>query len=129
MKNILMILIIISLTSCYNRQYLNGNGTMTVVEYNIFKKDSTVLTNVRCPINHMGTVTSIEKGTHYVGVPGKGGHYVTHYDVEISYSNHKGESKLYEDRISKSEYNSYLKRGYPIICEKFYPYYRIYPIY
>lgn len=129
MKNILIILIIISLTSCYGHQYPNGDGTMTVVEYNIFKKDSTVLNNVKCPINHRGTVTSIKKGSHFVGVIGKGGHSVTHYDVEISYFNHKGESKIYKDRISKSEYNSYLKRGYPVIQERFYPYYGIRPIY
>lgn len=129
MKNILIILIIIGLTSCYSRQYPNGDGTMTVIEYNIFKKDSTVLNNVRCPINHKGLVISEDKGSHYVGVPGKGGHSVTHYDIEISYSNYKGESKIYEDRISTSEHDSYLERGYPIIQESFYPYYEIRPIY
>lgn len=129
MKNILIILIIISLTSCYSRQYPNGDGTMTVVEYNIFKKDSTVLTNVRCPINHRGTVTSIKKGTHFVGIAGKGGHSVTHYDIEIIWINYKGESKIFEDRISMFEHDSYLERGYPVIQERFYPYYEIRPIY
>lgn len=117
------------LTSCYSRQYPNGDGTMTVVEYNIFKSDSTVLYDVRMPIEHKGCIISENKGSHIVGVLGKGGHYVTHYDVEISYSNYKGESKIYKDRIGQSEYNRYLKSGYPIICEEFYPYYRIYPIY
>lgn len=130
MKNILILILTITcLTSCYSHQYPNGDGTMTVVEHNIFKSDSTVLYNVKMPINHKGVIISEDRGSHLVGVPGKGGHYVTHYDIKIKYTNYKGELKIYKDRISRSEYNNYLRRGYPIIRERFYPSYKVYPIY
>lgn len=59
-------------------QYDHGNGYMTVVEYNM-AGDSIVKENIRTPKTTYGKVVDVKRHSHFVGVPGKGGHNQTYY--------------------------------------------------
>lgn len=70
---------------------------------------------------YSGRIISAEKGRHFQGLAGKGGHYVTHYDVVIEYDNGR---KICE-RFGSWGYDDLISKPI-IVVEQFYPYYRVY---
>lgn len=87
-------------------------------EYKIWNLDSCIY-KYHKPITYNGIVIKKEKSSHFVGVPGKGGHWSHNYHTTVSYSNNKY-------TFSGSDiYNKYNENDKVIIIEKFYPKYSI----
>lgn len=101
-----------------SNRYDQHNGYMTVVEYNM-RGDSIIKENIRTPKTTYGKVISSEKGSHFVGIVGKGGHRVTHYDIKVRLD----DGRIKEDRYNGSSYEKYTV-GYKVRYEEtFYPQY------
>lgn len=71
-----------------------------VKHYNMFGTSSKIIEYSQ-PKIHDGVVTHKEIVRHFHGVPGKGGHYVTHYNITIE-SN--GKTIRYNDRQLYEKY-------------------------
>ena len=56
-----------------------------VKKYNMFATDSKIVTYPQ-PKIHDGVVTHKERVRHFHGVPGKGGHWVTRYNITIEFN-------------------------------------------
>ena len=56
-----------------------------VKKYELYNRDSAVY-KYHQPIEYKGVVTYRRRSGGYVGVPGKGGHPVTHYRIKIWYN-------------------------------------------
>ena len=71
------------------------------------------------PIEYDGVIINKRKGSHFVGVVGKGGHRVTDYYITFQFNNkniEEHDSWLYD----KFELHENIK-----VVEKFYPYYSV----
>lgn len=103
----------------------SNQTTITVKKQSLYQKwycdnEYEILT-YKQDVNYVGKIVSADKGSHFVGVPGKGGHYVTHFDVVVKYGN----GKTIEQRFSRFEYEELISK--PIIVrEEFFPYCRVY---
>lgn len=83
-------------------------------EYTLYNKDSCVY-KYHKPITYEGIISDKRKSGGFVGVPGKGGHYVHHYKTEVLYNN-----KTYLDRTSSTFYR--FNKGEKVtVTETFYP--------
>ena len=87
-------------------------------EYTIYNLDSTIY-KYHKPITYNGIITKKYKSSHFVGVPGKGGHRVTDYHLVISYNN-----KGYEESNS-TVYNRFQLNENVKVVETFYPEFRV----
>lgn len=89
-----------------------------VMEYSLYDLDSTVY-KYKTTKTYVGTISNKDKSSHFVGVVGKGGHSVTHYNVKIKFNNTevtKDDSKLF---------NKYNIGDKVQVTESWYPYYKI----
>ena len=57
-----------------------------VKEYSWYNKDSTVYKYPATKI-YQGVIQNKHRSSNFVGVPGKGGHFVTNYRTTVSYNN------------------------------------------
>lgn len=57
-----------------------------VKEYSWYNKDSTVYRYPATKI-YQGVIQNKRRSSNFVGVPGKGGHFVTNYRTTVSYNN------------------------------------------
>ena len=57
-----------------------------VKEYSWYNKDSTVYKYPATKI-YQGVIRNKHRSSNFVGVPGKGGHFVTNYRTTVSYNN------------------------------------------
>lgn len=87
-------------------------------EYKIWNLDSCIY-KYHKPITYDGIVIKKETSSHFVGLVGKGGHWVYNHYTTVSYSNKK---YTFSDG---SIYNKYNKNDKVIIIEKFYPEYSV----
>lgn len=87
-------------------------------EYTIFGLNSGYY-KYHKPIDYEGIVVNKDRSSSFVGVPGKGGHYIHSYKTTISYS-----GKIYTSR-DRSDYYNYSKGDKIIVTEYFYPLYKI----
>lgn len=87
-------------------------------EYEWFNLDSAIY-KYHKPIEYDGVVINKRKGSHFVGLAGKGGHRVTDYYITFQFNNkniEEHDSWLYD----KFELYENIK-----VVENFYPYYEI----
>ena len=89
-----------------------------VKQYSLYNRDSTVRV-FNAPKIYDGVVTHKHKHSHYVGVPGKGGHHETSYHIEFSYN-----GKYYRGSGSRL-YNQFERGDRVKIRESWYPYHNI----
>ena len=88
-------------------------------EYEWFNLDSAVY-KYHKPIIYHGKVIDKYTTSHYVGVPGKGGHYDKNYKVVIQYN----DKTVTENR--GSSFYDYMTKGSDVeVIEKFYPCYEV----
>ena len=89
-----------------------------VKEYSWYNKDSTVY---RYPATktYQGVVKNRHRSSNFVGVPGKGGHFVTNYRTTVSYNNE------YYTFTGSGVYNKYKKGDKVKVRVIHYPYYSI----
>lgn len=87
-------------------------------EYGLFGLDSAYY-KYHKPIKYEGVVSDKSKSSHFVGVPGKGGHSVTKYKITVSYN---GKTYICDDSWIYDDYN---KGDAVIVTETFYPRYKI----
>ena len=87
-------------------------------EYTLFGIDSAYY-KYHKPIEYDGVVSNKSKSSHFVGVPGKGGHYQTTYKTTVSYN---GTTYTYNGCWVYENYN---KGDKVIVTETFYPEYSI----
>ena len=87
-------------------------------QYDIYNKDS-CLHKYHKPIKYEGIVINKRKGSHVVGVVGKGGHIVTDHYITFKFGNNVKE----ENNIDL--YNNFRLNEHMTVIEKFYPYYEI----
>lgn len=88
-------------------------------EYEWFNLDSAIY-KYHKPIIYKGKVIDKYTSSHYVGVPGKGGHYDKNYKVVIQYNN----KTVTENR--GSSFYDYMNKGSDVeVIEKFYPCYEV----
>lgn len=87
-------------------------------EYTLFGLDSSYH-KYHKPIEYDGVVSDKSKSSHFVGVPGKGGHCVTTYKTTVSYN---GKTYTYE---GSWVYEHYKENDKVIVTETFYPHYKI----
>lgn len=87
-------------------------------EYEWFNLDSVVY-KYHKPIEYDGVVINKRKGSHFVGVVGKGGHGVTDYYITFQFN-----SKNIEEHSSQL-YNRFGLHENVKVIETFYPYYNI----
>ena len=87
-------------------------------EYTIYNLDSAIY-KYHKPITYNGIITKKYKSSHFVGVPGKGGHYETNYHLVASYNN-----KSYEAKTSEI-YNRFQLNENVKVVETFYPEFRV----
>ena len=87
-------------------------------EYEWFNLDSTIY-KYHKPIKYEGIVINKRKGSHVVGVVGKGGHIVTDHYITFKFGNNIKE----ENNISL--YDKFGLNEHMTVIEKFYPYYEI----
>lgn len=71
-----------------------------VKKYNMFGTDSKIVVYNQ-PKIHDGVVTHKERTRHFRGVVGKGGHWVTRYNITIEYN---GKTIRYNDRYLYEKY-------------------------
>lgn len=86
-----------------------------VKKYALYNRDSTVY-KYHQPIKYDGIVTKKYKYGAFMGVPGKGGHFVHHYHIDIQFNNtvHKLSGRTYYDMFNEGDK--------VIVIEKFWPY-------
>ena len=87
-------------------------------EYEWFNLDSAIY-KYHKPIKYEGIVINKRKGSHVVGVVGKGGHIVTDHYITFKFGNNVKE----ENNIDL--YNNFRLNEHMTVIEKFYPYYEI----
>ena len=87
-------------------------------EYTLFGLDSAYY-KYHKPIEYEGVVSDKSKSSHFVGVPGKGGHYQTTYKTTVSY-----DGRIYTYN-GLWVYEHYKKGDKVIVTETFYPKYKI----
>lgn len=87
-------------------------------EYTLFGLDSGYY-KYHKPIEYDGIVSNRSRSSHFVGVPGKGGHCVTTYKTTVSYN---GKTYTYE---GSWVYEHYKENDKVIVTETFYPHYKI----
>ena len=87
-------------------------------EYGLFGLDS-VYCKYHKPIKYEGVVSDKSKSSRFVGVPGKGGHCHTDYEITVSYN---GKTYTCDDSWIYDDYN---KGDTVIVTETFYPRYKI----
>jgi hypothetical protein len=87
-------------------------------EYTLFGLDSACY-KYHKPIEYNGIVSDKFKSSHFVGVPGKGGHAVVVYRTTVSYD---GRTYKYD---GSWVYDHYEKGDKVIVTETFYPKYKI----
>lgn len=87
-------------------------------EYDLFGLDSAYY-KYHKPIKYEGVVSDKSKSSHFVGVPGKGGHSTTKYKITVSYN---GKTYTCDDSWIYDDYN---KGDAVIVTEAFYPRYKI----
>ena len=89
-----------------------------VMEYSLYDLDSTVY-KYKTTKTYVGTISDKNKSSHFVGVVGKGGHFVTNYNMKIKFNNTevtKDDSELF---------NKYNIGDKVQVTESWYPYYKI----
>ena len=89
-----------------------------VKKYSWYNKDSTIHKYYADKI-YQGVVFNKRKHRHFVGVPGKGGHYRTKYSVVVKYDNTEHKFGGY------NIYNKYNEGDKVRILVRRYPYYSI----
>lgn len=89
-----------------------------VVEYSLYDLDSTVC-RYKTTKTYIGTISNKDKSSHFVGVVGKGGHRVTHYNVTIKFNN----TETKED--SRELFCKYNIGDKVQVTESWYPYHKI----
>lgn len=89
-----------------------------VMEYSLYDLDSTVY-KYKTTKTYIGTISAKNKSSHFVGVPGKGGHYETDYDVTIRFNN----TEIEED--NQKLYDKYKIGDKVRVTESWYPYHKI----
>ena len=87
-------------------------------EYTLFGLDSAYY-KYHKPIEYEGVVSNKSSSSHFVGVPGKGGHYQNTYETTVSY-----DGRTYTHNGSWV-YEHYRKGDKIIVTEIFYPEYKI----
>jgi len=87
-------------------------------EYKIWNLDSCIY-KYHKPITYDGIVIDKNVSSHFVGLVGKGGHWVYNYYTTVSYSNKK---YTFSD---SSIYDKYNKNDKVNVIEKFYPEYSV----
>ena len=87
-------------------------------EYTLFGLDSAYY-KYHKPIEYEGVVSDKSESSHFVGVPGKGGHQQTTYKTTVSYD---GRTYTYD---GSWVYEHYRKGDKVIVTETFYPKYKI----
>ena len=113
-KFFFLILCAISLIACKPDRFLKEEGSYLYYMRYDLNGDSTIM-KFHKPISYTGIVSNRSCGSHFVGVPGKGGHTVTNYKVVVKYN-----SKVHTFHDSKT-YHSFRKNEEVIITEVFYP--------
>ena len=92
--------------------------TSDYLYYKEYTIDSTIY-KYHKPITYNGIIAKKYTSSRFVGVPGKGGHRVTKYHLEVSYNN-----KSYEVTTS-GIYNSFQLNENVKVVETFYPEFRV----
>lgn len=87
-------------------------------EYTLFGLDSGYY-KYHKPIEYDGMVSNRSRSSHFVGIPGKGGHCVTTYKTTVNYN---GKIYTYE---GSWVYEHYKEGDKVIVTETFYPKYKI----
>lgn len=89
-----------------------------VMEYSLYDLDSTVY-KYKTTKTYVGIISDKNKGSHFVGVVGKGGHYKTDYDVTIQFNN----TEIKED--DRELFHKYNIGDKVQVSESWYPYHKI----
>ena len=89
-----------------------------VKEYSWYNKDSTVYKYPATKI-YQGVIQNKHRSSNFVGVPGKGGHFVTNYRTTVSYNNE------HHTFTGSSIYCRYKKGDKVKVRVTHYPYYSI----
>ena len=89
-----------------------------VKEYSFYNKDSTVYRYPATKI-YQGVIRNRRRSSNFVGVPGKGGHFVTNYRTTVSYNNE------HHTFTGSSMYHRYKEGDKVKVRVTHYPYYSI----
>lgn len=89
-----------------------------VMEYSLYDLDSTVY-KYKTTKTYVGTISDKDKSSHFVGVVGRGGHHVTHYNVIIKFNN----TETKEDDIEL--FHKYNIGDKVQVTESWYPHHKI----
>ena len=89
-----------------------------VKEYSWYNKDSTVY-KYPATKTYQGVVRNKHRSSNFVGVPGKGGHFIPNYRTTVSYNNE------HYTFTSSSVYNKYKEGDNVKVQVTHYPYYSI----
>lgn len=111
-------IISIPLYTSRNKLIKEDNEYLYYKEYKIWNLDSCI-NKYHKPITYNGIVIEKKKSSHFVGLVGKGGHWIYNHYTTVSYSNKKHTF----DGISI--YDKYKENDKVIIIEKFYPEYYV----
>lgn len=116
---ILVIIIVIGeVCNTPNRIIENSTDYIYVMEYSLYDLDSAVY-KYKATKTYDGVIINKEKNSHFVGVVGKGGHYVTDYNLIIKFNN----TTIEQDDINLFE--KYNKGDKVKVIESWYPYHNI----
>lgn len=110
------VIISIPLYTSRDKLIKEDNEYLYYKEYKIWNLDSCI-NKYHKPITYDGIVIEKKTSSHFVGLVGKGGHWVHNYHTTVSYSNKK---YTFSDWCIYDKYN---KNDKVIIIEKFYPEY------
>ena len=111
-------MISIPLYTSRNKLVKEDNEYLYYKEYKIWNLDSCIY-KYHKPITYEGIVTEKKISSHFVGLVGKGGHWVYNHYTTVSYSNKK---YTFSDC---GIYDKYKENDKVIIIEKFYPEYSV----
>jgi hypothetical protein len=111
-------MISIPLYTSRNKLVKEDNEYLYYKEYKIWNSDSCIY-KYHKPITYDGIVIKKDISSHFVGLVGKGGHWVYNYYTTVYYSNKK---YTFSD---SSIYDKYKENDKVIIIEKFYPEYSV----
>lgn len=89
-----------------------------VKKYSLYNKDSTVYRYPATKI-YQGVIQNKCRSSHYVGVPGKGGHFIPNYRTTVSYNNEQ------HTFTGSNIYRRYKEGDKVKVKVKRYPYYSI----
>lgn len=105
----------------------SDNNNITVSKYTLYQKyvhnDSTIL-NYPQDRFYDGTLIERKEVCEFVGLPGKGGHYVTYNELIIEYN----DGKRLKESVGNSTVEKILSKPL-VVGEYFYPRYRVCLVY